>query len=46
MLRNCLNHRYSLVPSTPIESDIQIKKPPLQNPCLQGFSRGLFWILR
>ncbi len=46
MLRNCLNRRYSLVPSTPIESDIQIKKAPLQKPCLQGLSRGLFWTLR
>ena len=46
MLRNCLNHRYSLVPSTPIESDIRIKKPPLQNPYLQGLLRGLFWTLR
>ena len=46
MLRNCLNHRYSLVPSTPIESDIRIKKTPLQKPCLQGLLRGLFWTLR
>ena len=46
MLQNCLNHRYSLVPSTPIESDIQIKKAPLQKPRLQGVLRGLFWTLR
>ena len=38
MLRNCLNHRYSLVPSPPIESDIQIKKntPP------ESLSTGAF----
>gem|GEM_PF-2086348 len=46
MLRNPLNHGHSRVPSTAIESDIQIKKPPLQNPYLQGLSRGLFWTLR
>ena len=46
MLRNCLNHRYSLDPLTPIESDIRIKKPPLQKPRLQGLSRGTFWTLR
>ena len=46
MLRNCLNHRYSLDPSTPIESEIRIQKPPLQKPCLQGLSRGLFCTLR
>ena len=46
MLRNCLNHRYSLDPSTPIESEIRIKKLPLQNPRLQGLVRGLLWTLR
>ena len=46
MFRNPLNHWHSRVPSTAIESDIQIKKPPLQNLCLQRLSRGLFWTLR
>ena len=46
MFRNPLNHWHSRVPSTPIESDIQIKKAPLQKPRLQGVLRGLFWTLR
>ena len=42
MLQNCLNHRYSLVPSTPIESDIQIKKnSPPEAPSTGGFERPI-----
>ena len=37
MLRNCLNRRYSLVPSTPIESDIRIKNHPSRIRVYRGF---------
>ena len=42
MLRNCLKHRYSLDPSTPIESDIRIKNHPSRTRVYRGFREAYF----
>ena len=42
MLRNCLNRRYSLVPSTLIESDIRTKNHPSRIPVYRGFREAYF----